>query len=63
LRLGSTHNGSYNGKHSQKGKEKKKTWAAGALSSMNGAARLINEASPTPTSLHKTKTKKKEGKK
>lgn len=32
---------------------KKQTCAAGALSSMNGAARLINEASPTPTSLQK----------
>lgn len=27
------------------------TWAGGALSSMNGAARLIKEASPTPTNL------------
>ena len=36
-----------------KEKVKKETWAAGALSSMNGAARLINEASPTPTSLQK----------
>ena len=34
-------------------KGKKQTCAAGALSSMNGAARLINEASPTPTSLQK----------
>jgi hypothetical protein len=30
-----------------------KTLATGALSSINGAARLINEASPTPTSLEK----------
>ena len=32
-----------------------KTLATGALSSINGAARLINEASPTPTSLEKKK--------
>lgn len=29
---------------------------------MNGAARLINEASPTPTSLQKPKTKNKKRK-
>lgn len=34
---------------------KKKTWATGALSSMKGAARLINEASPTPTNLERIK--------
>lgn len=37
--------------------ERNKTFSTGALSSINGAARLINEASPTPTSLERaTKT-------
>lgn len=31
--------------------KQKKTCATGALSSINGAARLMKEASPTPTSL------------
>lgn len=35
--------------------KRNKTLATGALSSINGAARLINEASPTPTSLEKKK--------
>lgn len=34
-------------------KRNKQTCSTGALSSINGAARLINEASPTPTSLQK----------
>jgi len=32
-------------------KEQNQTCAAGALSSINGAARLMKEASPTPTNL------------
>jgi hypothetical protein len=41
----------YRVKQSQRQKCNNRTWATGALSSMNGAARLINEASPTPTNL------------
>lgn len=38
-----------------------KTCSNGALSSINGAARLINEASPTPTSLEQPQHKQKDG--
>jgi hypothetical protein len=34
-------------------KGKEQTWEAGALSSIKGAARLINDASPTPTNLNR----------
>lgn len=38
-------------RHSSRKETKPTTWGIGALSSINGAARLMKEASPTPTNL------------